>query len=117
VRISSKVDVYSFGIVLLEIVCCRRNVDLQATDDEQVVLAYWAYNCYRCSRLDLLVESDEEAIINMNMVERFMRVPLWCIQDEPEMRPTMLKVTKMLDGAIEVPRPPIDTPIFISLWH
>lgn len=117
VRISSKVDVYSFGIVHLEIVCCRRNVDLQSNDDEQVVLAYWAYDCYRCSRLDLLVESDEEAIINMKIVERFMRVALWCIQDEPEMRPTMLKVTKMLDGAIEVPQPPIDTPTFISLWH
>jgi hypothetical protein len=65
----------------------------------------------------LLVESDEEAIIKMKMVERFTRVALWCIQDEPERRPTMLKVTKMLDGAIEVPQPPIDTPTFISLYH
>ncbi|TKW04944.1 hypothetical protein SEVIR_7G143600v4 [Setaria viridis] len=114
VGISSKVDVYSFGIVLLEIVCCRRNEDLKATNEEQVILTYWAYDCYRGGRLDLLVEGDEEAIINMKMVERFTRVALWCVQDEPTMRPTMLKVTKMLDGAIEVPQPPINTPPFIS---
>ncbi|CAL5068430.1 unnamed protein product [Urochloa decumbens] len=114
VGISSKVDVYSFGIVLLEIVCSRRNVDLKAADEEQVILTYWAYDCYRCGQLDLLVEGDEEAITNMNMVERFTRVALWCIQDEPAMRPTMLKVTKMLEGAIEVPQPPINTPTFIS---
>ncbi|KAJ1271503.1 hypothetical protein BS78_06G132400 [Paspalum vaginatum] len=113
VGISSKVDVYSFGIVLLEIVCCRRNVDLKAVNEERVILTYWAYDCYYCGRLDLLVKDDEEAIINMKMVERFARVALWCIQDEPAMRPTMLKVTKMLDGAVEVPQPPIDTPTFI----
>lgn len=114
VCISSKVDVYSFGIVLLEIVCCRRNVDLKATDEEQAILTFWAYDCYRCGQLDLLVEGDEEAVINMKTVERFTRVALWCIQDEPVMRPTMHKVIKMLDGAIEAPQPPIDTPTFIS---
>jgi serine/threonine protein kinase len=114
VGISSKVDVYSFGIVLLEIVCCRRNVDLKATNEEQVILTYWAYDCYRGDCLDLLVEGDEEASIDMKMVERFTRVALWCVQDEPAMRPTMLKVTKMLDGAIGVPQPPINTPPFLS---
>ena len=114
VGISSKVDVYSFGIVLLEIVCCRRNIDLKVADEEQVILAFWAYDCYRCARIDLLVEGDEEAIINMKMVERLTRVALWCIQDEPTMRPTMLKVTKMLDGSTEAPQPPIGIPAFIS---
>ncbi|XP_020533032.1 G-type lectin S-receptor-like serine/threonine-protein kinase At5g24080 [Jatropha curcas] len=38
--ITVKVDVYSFGIMLLEIICCRRNVDLDAPDNE-VVLASW----------------------------------------------------------------------------
>ncbi|KAF8715065.1 hypothetical protein HU200_027612 [Digitaria exilis] len=60
------------------------------------------------------IEGDEEAIINMKTVERFIRVALWCIQDEPAMRPTMHKVIMMLDGAIEAPQPPIDTPTFIS---
>ncbi|KAK3142308.1 hypothetical protein QOZ80_4BG0344890 [Eleusine coracana subsp. coracana] len=114
VGISSKVDVYSFGIVILEIICCRRNVDLKAADEDKVLLTYWAYDCYRCGRLDLLVEGDEEAIVNMKMVERLTAVALWCIQDEPGMRPTMLKVTKMLDGAIEIPQPPVDTPTYIS---
>ncbi|KAF0913080.1 hypothetical protein E2562_020233 [Oryza meyeriana var. granulata] len=96
--ISSKVDVYSFG----------------AGDEDKVILTYWAYDCYRCGHLDLLVEDDEDAMLNMKMVERFITVALWCIQDEPAMRPTMLKVNKMLDGAIEAPQPPLNTPTFIS---
>uniref|UniRef100_A0A0D9W671 Serine-threonine/tyrosine-protein kinase catalytic domain-containing protein n=1 Tax=Leersia perrieri TaxID=77586 RepID=A0A0D9W671_9ORYZ len=49
----------------------------------------------------------------MKMVESFITVALWCIQDKPTMRPTMLKVNRMLDGAIEAPQPPLNTPAFI----
>ncbi|KAF7006075.1 hypothetical protein CFC21_021146 [Triticum aestivum] len=34
IGITAKVDVYSFGVILLELVCCRRNVDLEVVDEE-----------------------------------------------------------------------------------
>ena len=43
--ISIKVDVYSYGIVLLEIVCCRRNVELDVSNEEVVILSTWIYKC------------------------------------------------------------------------
>uniref|UniRef100_A0ACD5WQ15 Uncharacterized protein n=1 Tax=Avena sativa TaxID=4498 RepID=A0ACD5WQ15_AVESA len=113
VAITSKVDVYSFGVILLELVCCRRNVELENADEEQTILTYWANDCYRCGRIDLLVEGDDEAIFNIKKVERFVAVALWCLQEEPTMRPTMLKVTQMLDGAVQIPTPP-DPSSFIS---
>ncbi|KAF7013421.1 hypothetical protein CFC21_027505 [Triticum aestivum] len=113
IAITSKVDVYSFGVILLELVCCRRNVEVEIADEDQATLTYWANDCYRCGRIDLLVEGDDEAIFNMKKAERFVAVALWCLQEEPMMRPTMLKVTQMLDGAVQIPIPP-DPSSFIS---
>jgi serine/threonine protein kinase len=36
--ISVRADVYSYGIVL-EIVCCRRNIKLNVSNDEEIVLS------------------------------------------------------------------------------
>lgn len=64
-------------------------------------------DCYRCGRVDFLVEGDdEEAIMDLNNVERFVEVTLWCLQEDPTIRPTMRKVTQMLDGASAIPTPP-----------
>ncbi|KAL6839754.1 hypothetical protein ACP4OV_030442 [Aristida adscensionis] len=111
--ITAKVDVYSFGVILLELICCRRNVELEAAGEDETILTYWANDCYRCGRTDLLVKDDEEAIFNLKKVERFVAVALWCLQEDPTMRPTMLKVTQMLDGAVAIPTPP-DPSSFIS---
>ena len=44
-----------------------------------------------------------------------VRVAFWCIQEDPGLRPTMKKVTQMLDGLVEVPVPPRPFGVFISL--
>lgn len=67
----------------------------------------------RCGRIDLLVAGDDEAIFNIKKVERFVAVALWCLQEEPSMRPTMHKVMQMLDGAVQIPTPP-DPSSYIS---
>ena len=41
--ISMKADVYSYGLVLLEIVCCRRNMDVNASIPEEIVFSTWVY--------------------------------------------------------------------------
>ncbi|CAL5018204.1 unnamed protein product [Urochloa decumbens] len=105
VAITAKVDVYSFGVILLELICCRRNVELEATEEDQKILTDWANDSYRCGRVDFLVEGDDEAICNLKVVERFVAVALWCLQEDPTMRPTMLKVTQMLDGVVAIPTP------------
>ncbi|MQL77112.1 hypothetical protein Taro_009538 [Colocasia esculenta] len=103
--ITSKVDVYSFGVLLLEIICCRRSVEAEA-GESKAVLAYWAYDCLRAGRLEALVEDEAGPLADMRRLERLVMVALWCIQDEPSLRPTMKKVTQMLEGAVEVAVPP-----------
>ncbi|TVU07311.1 hypothetical protein EJB05_47361 [Eragrostis curvula] len=113
IGITSKVDVYSFGVILLELICCRRNVELEVAEEDQKILTYWAMDCYRGGRVDFLVEGDDEAMLNLEKVERFVKVALWCLQEDPTIRPTMLKVTQMLDGATEIPAP-ADPSSFVS---
>jgi hypothetical protein len=101
-----KVDVYSYGVLLLEIICCRRNVESKATIEEQAILTDWAYDCYREGTLDALVGSDTGALDDIEKLERFLLIAFWCIQEDPSLRPTMRKVTQMLEGVVEVPVPP-----------
>ncbi|KAM3736036.1 hypothetical protein ACB098_10G132800 [Castanea mollissima] len=56
--VSIKVDVYSFRIVLLELLCCRRNVDWNLPEEE-AILEEWAYHCFEAHELGKLV-SDKE---------------------------------------------------------
>ncbi|KAK1267327.1 G-type lectin S-receptor-like serine/threonine-protein kinase RLK1 [Acorus gramineus] len=67
----------------------------------------------REGRLDALVNSDEEAMSDTRRLERFLKVALWCIQEDPSLRPPMKKVSQMLEGAVEVDVPP-DSSSFIS---
>ncbi|RWR72717.1 G-type lectin S-receptor-like serine/threonine-protein kinase LECRK2 [Cinnamomum micranthum f. kanehirae] len=103
--ITAKVDVYSFGVLLLEIICCRRNLEMGLENEERVILTDWAYDCYTDMRLDLLVENDEDAKDDLMRVERMVVVAIWCIQENPTMRPSMMKVTEMLEGVVEVSKP------------
>ncbi|GLT59539.1 hypothetical protein SLA2020_323520 [Shorea laevis] len=106
--VTVKVDVYSFGILLLELICCRRSFEQDVEDENQKILANWAYDCYEEGRMPLLVQEDEEAMEDIKRVEQFVMTAIWCIQDDPLLRPTMKMVLQMLEGALEVPHPPIN---------
>ncbi|XP_030967502.1 G-type lectin S-receptor-like serine/threonine-protein kinase LECRK1 isoform X1 [Quercus lobata] len=102
--ISVKVDVYSFGVMLLEIICCKSSVAFALGEEEALI--DWAYECYKDKKLDKLIEDDEEAKNDMKRLERFVIVAIWCIQEDPSLRPSMKKITQMLEGVIEVSVPP-----------
>ncbi|KAJ4825818.1 hypothetical protein Tsubulata_015745 [Turnera subulata] len=107
--ITAKVDVYSFGVLLLEIVSCQKSVETER-NGEGKILTYWAYDCYQEGRIEALVENDEEALNDMRRLDRFVTVAIWCIQEDPTLRPTMKMVMLMLEDIIQVPVPPCPFP-------
>ncbi|KAL4027394.1 G-type lectin S-receptor-like serine/threonine-protein kinase LECRK3 [Cucumis melo var. makuwa] len=111
--ITVKVDVYSFGIMLLEMICCRKNFEMETEDEDEMILSDWVYDCMNEKEIEKLVRDDEEARDDMKRVERFVKIGIWCIQEEPSLRPSMKKVVQMLEGAVEVSTPP-DPSSFIS---
>ncbi|KAF8396082.1 hypothetical protein HHK36_017694 [Tetracentron sinense] len=86
--------------------------EFKTENEEEAILVDWAYDCYKDGRVGKLVEDDEEARSDMKMVEKLVMVAIWCIQDEPSLRPSMRKVTLMLEGVVEVSAPPC--PFFFS---
>ncbi|KAL7204274.1 hypothetical protein ACSBR2_017360 [Camellia fascicularis] len=102
--ITVKVDVYSFGMMLLEIICCKSSVAFGM--GQELALVDFAYDCYCKRKLDKLVENDEDARSDMKRVERLVMVAIWCTQEDPSIRPSMRKITQMLEGVLEVSVPP-----------
>jgi hypothetical protein len=53
---------------------------------------------------------------DMEKLEKFVKVAIWCIQGDPSLRPNMKKVTHMLDGVVDVPIPPCPSPFYIYIY-
>ncbi|XP_028801242.1 G-type lectin S-receptor-like serine/threonine-protein kinase RLK1 [Neltuma alba] len=104
---SVKVDIYSYGVVLLEIICCRRNIDVNAPSEEEIMLSSWVYNCFVRGELNKLVVDEDVEWITL---ERMVKVALWCVQEASSLRPSMKNVILMLEGLKHIPIPPSPTP-------
>lgn len=97
-QLSDKVDVFSFGVLCLEIISGRRNIDEKYPLDK-VYLTRWIWDLYRQDKLMDLVDKtmtlkDEEKM----EVHRAINIALLCIQNEAEQRPSMEQVVAMLQG-------------------
>ncbi|KAK6913933.1 Bulb-type lectin domain [Dillenia turbinata] len=111
VPVTAKVDVFSFGVMLLEIICGRRHIELsrveEETDDADLVLMDWVLSCVISGKLEMLVNHDMEVMSDSTRFQRMVMVGLWCIHPDPILRPSMKKVTQMLEGTIDIGVPPM----------
>ncbi|GKV47018.1 hypothetical protein SLEP1_g53962 [Rubroshorea leprosula] len=103
--ITHKCDVYSFGMLLFDIIGSRSNLDINFPESKEW-FSRWIWekieNGY--AKEVMIVCRIEEK--DREVAERMVRAALWCVQDKPESRPLMSYVVKMLEGAVEVPMPP-----------
>ncbi|XP_042048745.1 G-type lectin S-receptor-like serine/threonine-protein kinase At1g34300 [Salvia splendens] len=111
-QITSKADVYSYGLVLLEIVSGSRNfaqLDSKVESD-QWFLPGWAYDKVFKEMsvedvLDQRIKQSYDSRAHFDMVNRMVKTAMWCLQERPEARPSMGKVAKMLEGTVEITPP------------
>ncbi|PHT32087.1 Filament-like plant protein [Capsicum baccatum] len=103
-----KVDIFSYGVMLLEITCGRRHIDLsrvkkKSEDDEgdDLLLVNWVAGCMRSGRIDKLARNDPEVLNDVKRLERFVNLGLWCVHPDPILRPSMKMVMQILEGTIE----------------
>lgn len=111
--ISEKSDVYSYGMVLLEIIGGRKSFSL-GDDSEKAQFPSYAFKMLEEGKqreiLDPRLDMDE----NDESTASAIKVALWCIQNEMQLRPSMTKVVQMLEGLCPVPQPP--TPSQLNSW-
>ncbi|KAK1288651.1 G-type lectin S-receptor-like serine/threonine-protein kinase [Acorus calamus] len=119
--ITAKADVYSFGMVLLEIVSGIRNFDFRMStlESEDWYFPKYAYEkVYRERKmeeiLDKRIMESYDGRVHGGMVERMVKTAMWCLQDRPEARPSMGKVAKMLEGLVEITEPGRPTIFYLN---
>jgi len=102
---SEKCDVYSFGMVLFEILRRRRNYD-PGHGESKEWSPRWAWEKYEQGEIEDVVSCDEivgEA--DREKAGMMCKVALWCVQFQPSARPTMSSVVRMLEGEMAIVPP------------
>ncbi|XP_022717423.1 rust resistance kinase Lr10-like [Durio zibethinus] len=104
--ISYRADVYSFGMLLMEIVGRRKNLNAFAEQSSQIYFPSWIYDRFeQGEEIELGDVTDSEKMI----LRKMLVVAFWCIQMKPANRPSMSKVLEMLETDTELlempPRP------------
>lgn len=102
---STKSDVFSFGVLILEIVSGKRNRGSSNTNNQLNLLgqAWKLWN--EDNSLELLDESIKVKF-SENEVLRCIQIGLLCVQEQSEDRPDMAKVVLLLSSeTVRMPRP------------
>ncbi|PSS35038.1 Leaf rust 10 disease-resistance locus receptor-like protein kinase [Actinidia chinensis var. chinensis] len=111
--VSHKSDVYSYGMLVLEMTGVREKVGVAKTSE--IYFPEWIYDHLEHDR-DLTlrgVNSTEEE----ETARKMILVGLWCIQTNPLDRPPMGRVVDMLEGSLQVLQIPPKPILFSPASH
>lgn len=96
--VSHKADVYSYGMLLMEMASRRENINPFAEPVSQIYFPSWVYDQLSQGKdLEMGYISGDK-----KLVKKMIIVALWCIQMKPADRPSMDKVVEMLEGDAEL---------------
>ncbi|CAN6338459.1 unnamed protein product [Urochloa humidicola] len=109
VAITPKVDVYAYGMVLLEIVSGKRNSCVSCSCGSNHDVYYPVHVAREILNGDVrsLLDNRLCGDVNLKEAEIACKVACWCIQDDESDRPTMGEVVQILEGLLEINIPPM----------
>ncbi|KAL8506318.1 hypothetical protein ACS0TY_017256 [Phlomoides rotata] len=99
--LTSKADIYSFGVVALEIVSGKSNTNYRPKE-EFVYLLDWAYVLQERGSVLELVDPDLGSAYSSEEAMVLLNVALLCTNAAPTLRPAMSQVVSMLEGRTAV---------------
>ncbi|CAA7059752.1 unnamed protein product [Microthlaspi erraticum] len=106
--VSHKSDVYSYGMLVLEMIGARNNISKEqsASNASSMYFPEWIYkDLEKRDNGRNGISSEEE-----DTAKKMPLVGLWCVQSSPSDRPAMNRVVEMMEGsvdALEVPPRPV----------
>ncbi|KAM7463418.1 hypothetical protein LguiA_031539 [Lonicera macranthoides] len=107
-NLSVKADVFSFGVVVLELVSGHKNSSFNLDPDSNNMLE-WAYKLYKRGKILEIMDSVLASSAVPHQVAMCVQIGLLCTQSDPHLRPDMRRVVVMLSkksGILEEPTRP-----------
>ncbi|KAG1330233.1 G-type lectin S-receptor-like serine/threonine-protein kinase SD2-5 [Cocos nucifera] len=101
-KITEKVDIYSFGVVVMEIVCGRKNLDYSQSEESIHLISLLQEKIKEDKLLDLIDNHGNDMHLHREEVNEIMQLAMWCLQIDSNKRPFMSIVVKILEGAMNV---------------
>ncbi|PKI42079.1 hypothetical protein CRG98_037532 [Punica granatum] len=98
-HLSAKSDVFSFGVVLLEIISGREPLNINRPRNEWS-LVEWAKPLYREQKIDEMVDPNIKGMFHVEAMWRVVEVALACIEPFSAYRPTMSDIVRELEDAL-----------------
>ncbi|KAJ9556224.1 hypothetical protein OSB04_010838 [Centaurea solstitialis] len=112
-HLTSKADVFGFGVVCLEILSGRPNYD-EKLEPEQKYLLQWAWTLHESKR-ELELIDPALTSYDKKQATRMIGVALMCVQASPSLRPAMSRVIAMLSGDVKV-NAALTKPSYLTDW-
>ncbi|KAM4109786.1 hypothetical protein ACJW30_03G146100 [Castanea mollissima] len=100
--LTEKADVYSFGVLVIEVLSGKRNNNFS---QYSYSILQMAWNLYGIGRVCEAVDPALEGQFQEEEASRLLQIGLLCVQASAELRPSMSTVVKMLSDNHEIPQP------------
>jgi serine/threonine protein kinase len=110
-KASRESDVYSFGIVALEIACGRKPINPKASNEDQVSMVPWVWELYGEGKLLEAVDPRLCGDFNKTQMERLMIVGLSCAHPDEHLRPSIRQSLHILNFDAPLPILPSKMPV------
>ncbi|XP_033507978.1 cysteine-rich receptor-like protein kinase 43 [Nicotiana tomentosiformis] len=94
-HLSVKADVFSFGVVVLELISGQKNSNFNRDPDSRSLLE-WAYKLYKKGRSWEIMDPALAQSAIPDEIAMYIQIGLLCTQSDPQVRPTMQQVVVML---------------------
>ncbi|KAL4581042.1 hypothetical protein LXL04_017249 [Taraxacum kok-saghyz] len=103
-------DVFSFGVVALEIACGRKPIEYKAPE-RQIRLVHWVWELYGTGELLEAVDPRLGLSFKEEEIKRLMILGLWCVHPDSDFRPSMRQVVQVLNCDASLPILPSKMPV------
>nr|XP_043629272.1 probable receptor-like protein kinase At5g38990 [Erigeron canadensis] len=99
-KLTRKSDVYSYGVVLFELLSGRLPVD-KKYGEEDCSLVRWVQKCVKERKVDQMVDSNMSGIFP-KCVKQFVQIAHPCLSSVPKERPNMTEVVASLQALLKL---------------